>query len=102
MTTVWTSSGKSETDVMNAMWFSIFSKSTFGFIHVKFFGCKVQDAKWCLEDDRKQAVTDTPMSTDLKKMQRCLGVGMYISSEHIPYYATKSHELYNMIKPTFN
>ena len=53
---------------MNAMWFSNFSKSTFGFIHVKFFGYKVQDGKWCLDDDRKQVVTDTPMPTDLKKM----------------------------------
>ena len=52
-------------------------KPTFGFTHVKFFGYKVQDGKCCLDDDRKQAVTDTPMSTDLKKMQRCLG-GWYI------------------------
>jgi hypothetical protein len=49
-----------------------FSKSTFGFIHVKFFGFKVQNGKWCLDDDRKQAVTDTFMPTDFKKMQRCL------------------------------
>ena len=48
-----------------------FSKSTFGFTHVKFFG------KWYLDDDLKRAVTDTPMPTDLKKMQRCLGVGIY-------------------------
>jgi hypothetical protein len=61
-----------------------FSKSTFGFTHVKFFGYKVQDGKWYLDNDRKQAVTDTSMPTDLKKMQRCLGVGMYISSEFIP------------------
>jgi hypothetical protein len=101
MTTVWTSSVKSKTDVMNAMWFSNFSKSTFGFIHVKFFGYKVQDGKWCLDYDRKQEVTVTPMPTDLKKMQRCLGVGIF-SSEFIPDYATKSAELYNMIKPTFN
>ena len=78
-----------------------FSKSTFGFTYVKFFGCKVQDGKWCLDDDRKQAVTDTPMPTDLKKTQRCLGVGIF-SSEFIPDYATKSAELYDMIKPTFN
>ena len=76
-TVIWTSSVKSETDVMNAMWFSNFSKSTFGFTHVKFFGYKVQDGKWCLDDDRKQAVTDTPMPTDLKKTQTCLGVGIY-------------------------
>ena len=44
-----------------------FSKSTFGFTHVKFFGLKVQDGKRCLDDDRKQAVTDTPMPTDLKE-----------------------------------
>ena len=80
MTTVWTSSVKSETDVMNAMWFSNFSKSTFGFTHVKFFGYKVQDGKWCLDDDRKQAVTDTSMPNDLKKMQRCLGVGIFLVS----------------------
>ena len=78
-----------------------FSKSTFGFTHVKFFGYKVQDGKWCLDDDRKQAVTDTPMPTDLKKTQTCLGVGIFLS-EFIPDYATKSAELYNMIKPTFN
>ena len=54
-----------------------FSKSTFGFTHVKFFGFKVQDGSWCLDDERKQAVTDTPMPTDLKKMQRYLGVGIY-------------------------
>jgi hypothetical protein len=80
MTTVWTSSGKSETDIMNAMWFSNFSKSTFGFIHVKFFGYKVQDGKWCLDYDRKQEVTDTPMPTDLKKTQTCLGVGIFLVS----------------------
>jgi hypothetical protein len=49
-----------------------FSKSTFGFTHVKLFGYKVQDGKWCLDDDRKQVVTDTPMPTDLKKTQRYL------------------------------
>jgi hypothetical protein len=48
-----------------------------GFTHVKFFRYKVQDGRWCLDDDREQAVTDTPMPTDLKKMQRCLGVGIY-------------------------
>ena len=42
-----------------------FSKTTIGFTHVKFFGYKVEDGKWCLDDDRKQAVTDTPMPTDL-------------------------------------
>jgi phospholipid-translocating ATPase len=78
-----------------------FSKSTFGFTHVKFFGYKVQDGKWCLDDDRKQAVTDTPMPTDLKKMQRFLGVGIFFS-EFIPDYATKSAKLYDMTKPSFN
>ena len=57
-----------------------FSKSTFGFTHVKFIGYKVQDGKWCLNDDRKQAVTDTLMPTDLKKMQTCLGVGIFLVS----------------------
>jgi hypothetical protein len=47
-------------------------KSTFGFTHVKFFGLKAQDGRWCLDGDRKQAVTDTPAPTDLKNMQRCL------------------------------
>ena len=46
-----------------------FSKSTFGFTHVKFFDYKVEDGKRRLDDDRKQAVTDTPMPTDLKRMQ---------------------------------
>jgi hypothetical protein len=69
-----------------------FLKSTSGFTHVKFFGCKVQNGRWCLVGERKQAVTDTPMSTDLKKMQRCLGVGKF-SSEFIPDYATKLAEL---------
>ena len=44
---------------------------------------------------------DTLMPTDLKKMQKCLGVGI-LFSEFIPDYATKSAELYGMIKPTFN
>ena len=61
-----------------------FLKSTYGFTHVKFFGFKVQDGKWCLDDDRKQVVTDTPMPTDLKRMQRCLWVGIFFS-EFIPY-----------------
>ena len=78
-----------------------FSKSTFGFTHVKFFGYKVEDGKWCLDDDRKQAVTDTPMPTDLKRMQRFLGVGIFFS-EFIPDYATKSAKLYDMTKPSFN
>ena len=78
-----------------------FLKSTFGFTHVKFFGYKVQDGKWCLDDDRKQAVIDTLMPTNLKKTQRCLGVGI-LSSEFIPDYATKFADLYNMITPTFN
>jgi hypothetical protein len=33
-----------------------FSKSTYGFTYVKFFVFKVQDGKWCLDDDRKQAI----------------------------------------------
>jgi hypothetical protein len=78
-----------------------FSKSTFGFTHAKFFGFKVQNGKWCLNDDCKQAVTDTLMPTDLRRMQRCLGVEIF-SSEFIPDYATKSAELYDMIKPAFN
>ena len=47
-----------------------FSKSTFGFIYVKFFGYKVQDSKWCLDDDLEQAVTVTLMPTDLKKERK--------------------------------
>ena len=70
-------------------------------VWLQFFGYQVQDGKWCLDDDRKQAVMDTPMPTDLKKTQRCLGVGI-LSSEFIPDYATKTAELYDMIKPTFN
>ena len=54
-----------------------------------------------MDDDRKQAVMDNLMPTDLKKTQRCLGFGI-ILSEFIPDYATKSAELYNMIKPTFS
>jgi hypothetical protein len=30
-----------------------------------------------LGDDHKQAVTDTLMPTDFKKMQRCLGGGIF-------------------------
>ena len=80
---------------MSVMWFLKFSKSTFGFTH------KVEDGKWCLDDDRKQAVTDTPMPTDLKRMQRFLGVGIFFS-EFIPDYATKSAKLYDMTEPSFN
>jgi hypothetical protein len=101
MTTVCTSSGKSETDVMNVMWLSNYLKSTFGLTHVKVFGYKVQNSKWCFDDDCMQAVTYTLMPTDLKEMQRCLGVGIFLS-EFLPDYATKLAELYNMIKPTFN
>jgi hypothetical protein len=54
-----------------------FSKLTFGFTHVKVFGYKVEYGKWCLDEERKQAVEDTLMSTDLKKMQRFLGVGIF-------------------------
>ena len=78
-----------------------FSKLTFGFTHVKFFGYKVENGKWCLDDDRKQAVTDTPMPIDLKRMQRFFGVGIFFR-EFIPDYATKSANLYDMTKPAFN
>ena len=61
----------------------------------------MEDGKWCLDDDRKQAVTDTRMPTDLKRMQRFLGVGIFFS-EFIPDYATKSAKLYGMTKPSFN
>ena len=66
MMTVWTSLGKSETDAMSVMWFSNSQSQR-----------KVEGGKWCLDDDRKQAVTDTPMPTDLKRMQRFLGVGIF-------------------------
>jgi hypothetical protein len=39
------------------------------------------------------------MPTDIKKMQRFLGVGIFFS-EFIPDYATKSAKLYDMTKPT--
>jgi hypothetical protein len=78
-----------------------FSKSTFGFIHVRFFGYRVQNGKWCLDDDLRQAVMDTLMPTDLMKMRRCLGVIIFLS-EFILNCATKLAELYVMIKPTFN
>ena len=42
------------------------SKSIFGFTHVKFFVYKVEDGKWCLGEDCKQAVVDIPMPTDFK------------------------------------
>ena len=51
--------------------------------------------------NRSQAVTDSPMPTDLKRMQRFLGVGIFFS-EFIPDYATKSVKLYDMTKPSFN
>ena len=78
-----------------------FLKSTFGFTHVKFFGYKVEDGKWCSDEDRKQTVVDTPMPTDLKRMQRSLGVGIFFS-EFIPDYASKSAKLYVMTETTFN
>jgi hypothetical protein len=101
MTTVCTSSGKSENRCYERNVILKFLKSTFGFTHVKFFDYKVQDGEWCLDDDRKQVVTDTPMPTELKKTQTCLGVSIFFS-KFILDYATKSAELYNMIGPTFN
>ena len=41
------------------------------------------------------------MPTDLKRMQRFLGVGIFFS-KFIPDYATKSAKLYDMTKPLFN
>ena len=63
---------------MSVMWFSIYSKSTFGFIHVKFMGYKVEDGK---------------SSTSEKSV--------YSSVEFIPDYMTESAKLYDMTKLTF-
>jgi hypothetical protein len=62
-----------------------FRSQRLALLMLSFFGYKykVQDGKWCLDDDRKQAVTDNPNSTDLKRMQRCLVVGIFLS-ERIP------------------
>ena len=57
--------------------------------------------KYGLEEDRKQAVLDSPMPKNAKGMQRFLGVGVFFN-EFIPDYATKASKLYDMIKPTFN
>ena len=54
-----------------------------------------------MDDDLKLAVMDTPMPTDLKEDAEMPWVGIFFS-EFIPDYATKTAELYNMIKPTFN
>ena len=48
---VWSSSGEYETVIMTAMWFSIYSKSTFGFIYVKFIGYEVKDGKSCTSEE---------------------------------------------------
>ena len=78
-----------------------FSKSWIGFEEVKFFGYKVVSGKYELEEDRKQAVLDSPMPKNAKGMQRFLGVGVFFN-EFIPDYATEASKLYDMIKPTFN
>lgn len=77
-----------------------FSKSWIGFKQVKFFGYKVHDNRYELDEDRKQAVMDAPFPTNMKAMQRFLGVAVFFN-EFIPNFATVTGSLYEMIKPTF-
>ena len=78
-----------------------FSKSWIGFEEVKFFGYRVVSGRYKLEEDRKQAVLDSPMPKNAKGMQRFLEVGLFFN-EFIPDYASTASKLYDMIKPTFN
>ena len=101
MTTVWTSSGKSETDVMNAMWFLNFLSQRMASLMLSYLAIKSRTASgaWMMISSRQWRILLCLLT--LRRCKDALGVGIF-SSECIPDYAVKSAELYNMIKPKFN
>jgi len=77
-----------------------FAKSWIGFQQVKFFGYKVTPGKYEMDEDRKKAVMEAPMPTNMKQMQRFLGVAVFFN-EFIPNYSQVTAKLYDMIAPDF-
>jgi len=77
-----------------------FAKSWIGFQQVKFFGYKVTPGRYEMDEERKSSVMEAPMPTNMKQMQRFLGVAVFFN-EFIPDYSETTAKLYDMIKPDF-
>ena len=78
-----------------------FAKSWIGFDQVKIFGYKVTPGKYEMDTERKDSVMEAPMPTNMKQMQRFLGVAVFFN-EFIPNYSQVTAKLYDMIKPDFS
>ena len=63
-----------------------FAKSWIGFDQVIFFGYKGTPGKYEMDTERKDSVMEAPMPTNMKQMQRFLGVAVFFN-EFIPNYS---------------
>ena len=77
-----------------------FAKSWIGFQECTFFGYKVRNGSYGLDQERKSAVMEMSMPQDTKAMQRFLGTALFFS-EFIPHYSEATRLLYDMTKQDF-
>ena len=78
-----------------------FSKSWLGFDTVTFFGYLVRSGTYEMSHDRKLAISNITMPTNLKMMQRFLGAALFFQ-RFLPHYSDLTTPFNNMTKSTFD
>ena len=77
------------------------SKSNIGVTRVKFFGYLIEDHKYYLDDERKQALLDIPFPKTVKQMQSFLGTAIYFQP-FVMDYAMLAEALYQLTTKAVN
>ncbi len=78
-----------------------FKKSWLGFTECNFFGYKCSYGKFCLTDDRKQAIVNMKMPVSQKGMRQFLGCGNFFH-RFMPNYSQLTAPLTDMTKNSFD
>ena len=75
-------------------------KTWLGYSSVKFFGYKVSQGKYEMDDDRKKAIEEYSMPTSQKGMQRFLGAALFFKN-FVPEYSKIAAPLHEMTHNDF-
>ena len=77
------------------------SKTWLGFDSVKFFGYKISQGKYELDEDRKNSIMSCEMPMSQKAMMRFLGAALFFKS-FVPNYSDLAAKLHQMTHKDFN
>ena len=77
------------------------SKTWLGFDSVKFFGYRISQGKYELDEDRKSSIMACEMPTSQKAMMRFLGAALFFKS-FVPNFSDLAAKLHEMTHKDFN